>query len=89
MTQLRPGGGDGDGAPGYVIQDGGLFPHFTVERNIALVPRIEGWDQPRIQARVRELLSIVGLDASLASRYPKASASVWEWRAPSRPIRQF
>ena len=55
---------------GYVIQDGGLFPHFTVERNIALVPRIEVWDQPRIQARVRELLSIVGLDASLASRYP-------------------
>ena len=55
---------------GYVIQDGGLFPHFTVERNIALVPRIEGWRRDRIQTRVRELLAIVGLDAELASRYP-------------------
>ncbi|MGH9644222.1 MAG: ATP-binding cassette domain-containing protein [Terriglobales bacterium] len=55
---------------GYVIQDGGLFPHFTVERNIAIVPRIEGWDRQRIEARVRELLTIVGLDAELASRYP-------------------
>jgi osmoprotectant transport system ATP-binding protein len=53
-----------------VIQDGGLFPHFTVERNIALVPRIEGWDEQRIQARVRELVSIVGLSMELASRYP-------------------
>lgn len=55
---------------GYVIQEGGLFPHFTVERNIALVPRIEGWSRERVQARVRELLALVGLDADLASRYP-------------------
>jgi osmoprotectant transport system ATP-binding protein len=55
---------------GYVIQDGGLFPHFTVERNIALVPTIEGWNHERVQARVRELLILVGLDANLASRYP-------------------
>jgi len=55
---------------GYVIQDGGLFPHFTVERNIALVPRIEGWGRQRIEARVRELLVLVGLDVELASRYP-------------------
>jgi osmoprotectant transport system ATP-binding protein len=55
---------------GYVIQDGGLFPHFTVERNIGLVPRIEGWDRPRIEARVRELLALVGLNAELLSRYP-------------------
>jgi osmoprotectant transport system ATP-binding protein len=55
---------------GYVIQDGGLFPHFTVERNIALVPTIEGWNHERVQARVRELLTLVGLDANLASRYP-------------------
>jgi osmoprotectant transport system ATP-binding protein len=55
---------------GYVIQDGGLFPHFTVERNIGLVPRIEGWDEVRVQARVRELLALVGLDASLVARYP-------------------
>jgi osmoprotectant transport system ATP-binding protein len=55
---------------GYVIQDGGLFPHFTVERNIALVPRIQNWPQPQVQARVRELMSTVGLSEDLLSRYP-------------------
>src|SRR5260221_13307180 len=47
---------------GYVIQEAGLFPHFTVEQNIALVPNLEGWDDARVRARVRELLSLVGLD---------------------------
>ena len=56
---------------GYVIQDVGLFPHFTVERNIALVPTIEGWPEERIHTRVRDLLQIVGLEASMASRYPR------------------
>src|ERR1043166_1409464 len=46
---------------GYVIQDGGLFPHFTVARNIALVPQIENWPQEKIGARVQELLALVGL----------------------------
>jgi osmoprotectant transport system ATP-binding protein len=55
---------------GYVIQDGGLFPHYTVERNIALVPRIENWPGERVAARVRELLALVGLSEELASRYP-------------------
>ncbi len=55
---------------GYVIQDGGLFPHFTVERNIALVPRIEKWPEARVQARLRELLALVGLNEDMASRYP-------------------
>ena len=55
---------------GYVIQDGGLFPHFTVERNIGLVPRIENWPQPRVQERVRELLATVGLSNDLLGRYP-------------------
>jgi osmoprotectant transport system ATP-binding protein len=56
---------------GYVIQDAGLFPHFTVERNIGLVPSIEQWPANRIRERVAELLHLVGLDASLASRYPR------------------
>lgn len=56
---------------GYVIQDVGLFPHFTVERNIGLVPRIEGWSEDRIRLRVQELLRLVGLTAELASRYPR------------------
>src|ERR1700733_5389426 len=55
---------------GYVIQDVGLFPHFTVERNIGLVPRIEGWTTERIHDRFEELLQLVGLEANLASRYP-------------------
>jgi osmoprotectant transport system ATP-binding protein len=55
---------------GYVIQDVGLFPHFTVERNIGLVPRIEGWSVERVQRRVKELLQMVGLEEQMASRYP-------------------
>jgi osmoprotectant transport system ATP-binding protein len=56
---------------GYVIQEGGLFPHFTVSRNVGLVPSLEGWQEERIQTRVQELLSMVGLEpASFASRYP-------------------
>src|SRR5580693_8648736 len=55
---------------GYVIQDVGLFPHFTVERNIGLVPRIEGWPEERVRPRISELLQMVGLDVRMASRYP-------------------
>lgn len=55
---------------GYVIQEAGLFPHFTVARNIALVPKIEKWPENRIRARVDELLQLVGLPLDMASRYP-------------------
>jgi len=55
---------------GYVIQDVGLFPHFTVGKNIGLVPKIEGWSPDRIRARVQELLQLVGLAPELGSRYP-------------------
>ena len=47
---------------GYVIQEAGLFPHYTVERNIGLVPKIEGWPAERIRERVQELLQLVGLE---------------------------
>lgn len=57
---------------GYVIQESGLFPHFTVERNVALVPRLKGWPGEKTRNRVRELLDLVGLDADLfAKRYPR------------------
>jgi osmoprotectant transport system ATP-binding protein len=56
---------------GYVIQEVGLFPHFTVARNIGVVPQIEGWSADRIQKRVHELLQLVGLEPQLASRYPR------------------
>jgi osmoprotectant transport system ATP-binding protein len=56
---------------GYVIQDGGLFPHFTVARNIGLVPQIENWPAERVQARVEELLALVGLSPDLIDRYPQ------------------
>src|ERR1700719_5292293 len=52
---------------GYVIQDVGLFPHFTVARNIGVVPRIEGWPAERIRARTEQLLQTVGLAAAVAS----------------------
>src|SRR6202049_4879793 len=55
---------------GYVIQDIGLFPHFTIARNIGLVPQLEGWPQDRIRARVQELMQMVGLAPEIAARYP-------------------
>jgi osmoprotectant transport system ATP-binding protein len=56
---------------GYAIQEVGLFPHYTVERNIGLVPQIENWPKEKIRNRVRELLQLVGLDPGIASRYPR------------------
>ena len=47
---------------GYVIQEAGLFPHFTVAENVGLVPKLEKWDPARITERTDELLRIVGLD---------------------------
>jgi osmoprotectant transport system ATP-binding protein len=47
---------------GYVIQQGGLFPHRRVADNVATVPRLLGWDRARVDARVKELLDLVGLD---------------------------
>ena len=56
---------------GYVIQQGGLFPHYTVEQNVAVVPRLLGWDKQRIAARVDELLLLVGLPpGEYRKRYP-------------------
>jgi len=55
---------------GYVIQHGGLFPHHTIERNIATVPLLLGTDKSTAYARARELLERVGLPQSLAKRYP-------------------
>jgi len=57
---------------GYVIQDVGLFPHFTIGENVGLVPRLEGWPPERIAARTAELLDQVGLDpAQFADRRPR------------------
>ena len=56
---------------GYVIQQGGLFPHYTVAQNIAVVPGLLGWDKPRTAARVDELLALVGLPPDeYRNRYP-------------------
>jgi osmoprotectant transport system ATP-binding protein len=57
---------------GYVIQDAGLFPHFTVAENVALVPVLERWDDSRTAARVEEMLQLVGLDPrEFAHRRPR------------------
>ncbi|HZU30724.1 MAG TPA: ATP-binding cassette domain-containing protein, partial [Candidatus Angelobacter sp.] len=56
---------------GYAIQEAGLFPHYTVEENIALIPKLEKWDQKRIRSRVEEVLQLVGLPyRQYAERYP-------------------
>ena len=86
LTELRRG-------IGYVFQQIGLFPHLSVEDNIATVPRLLGWDKKRIRARVAELLELVGLEAercaalSLASS-PAASASGSASRARWPPTRR-
>jgi osmoprotectant transport system ATP-binding protein len=56
---------------GYAVQEVGLFPHYTVEENVALIPRMERWDKKRIRSRVEEVLSLVGLPYDqYARRYP-------------------
>nr|WP_211660920.1 ATP-binding cassette domain-containing protein [Modestobacter muralis] len=57
---------------GYVIQAGGLFPHMTVGANVALVPKMLGWDKKKVAGRVEELLDLVGLDPAVyRDRYPR------------------
>jgi osmoprotectant transport system ATP-binding protein len=65
VTELRRG-------IGYVIQSVGLFPHMRVADNVAVVPRLLGWDAPRIRQRVDALLDLVGLPpAEYRGRYPR------------------
>jgi len=77
---------------GYVLQDVGLFPHMTIAENVAVVPRLERWDGPRMLARVNDLLELIGLpSAQFAARFPTSSpaasgsVSVWRARLPSIP----
>jgi len=55
---------------GYAIQEVGLLPHYTVARNVALVPTIQNWPKEKVSARVEDLLRLVGLNSEIASRYP-------------------
>jgi osmoprotectant transport system ATP-binding protein len=56
---------------GYAIQEGGLFPHYTVAKNVALVPRLEGWDRGKLDSRVRDVLQMVGLpQREFGERFP-------------------
>ena len=55
---------------GYAVQGAGLFPHMTVRQNVDLLARLEGWARDPIEARFAELLDEMGLDTSLAERYP-------------------
>jgi len=57
---------------GYVIQEGGLFPHFTVAQNISLLPTLENWPEPDRSRRLREMMQLVGLDfTSFEKRFPR------------------
>ncbi len=56
---------------GYVLQEAGLFPHFTIERNVALVPTLENWEKEKMRARVSEMLELVGLNPQkFSGRFP-------------------
>ena len=56
---------------GYVLQDGGLFPHFTVKENVALTPALANWDKQKTSDRALEMLDLVGLDPdNFADRFP-------------------
>ena len=56
---------------GYVLQEAGLFPHYTVEKNVALVPELENWDEMRKRERTAEMLELVGLSPKkYANRFP-------------------
>jgi len=55
---------------GYVIQHTGLFPHRTIEDNIATVPLLSGWGKAKARTRARELMDLVGLERAMARRYP-------------------
>ncbi|WP_454684800.1 ABC transporter ATP-binding protein [Ancylobacter moscoviensis] len=57
---------------GYVIQYVGLFPHMSVAENIAIVPKLLGWNKARIDARIDELLALVGLPPEHRARYPRS-----------------
>jgi len=57
---------------GYVIQEVGLFPHYTVGRNVGLLPTLESWPPERVENRVRELLDLVGMNAeTFSTRFPR------------------
>lgn len=56
---------------GYVMQEGGLFPNFSVADNIGLIPDLEGWDHSKKNERIAEMLALVGLDAArFKHRFP-------------------
>ncbi len=55
---------------GYVVQSSGLLPHRTVRQNVGTVPRLLGWEDERIAARVEELVELMGLEPELLARYP-------------------
>ena len=84
VTELRRG-------IGYVIQQTGLFPHQTIEDNVATVPRLLGWPKARMRARAEELLAVVGPgpgDVRAAATRPSSrAASASGWASPGRSRR--
>ena len=66
---------------GYVIQQTGLFPHRTIADNVATVPNLLGWERERTEARVAELIALIGLDPELADRFPAQLSGGQQQRA--------
>ena len=55
---------------GYVVQEGGLFPHLTAKRNVAIAAEAQSWPQEKIDGRIAELVELVGFDDSIIKKYP-------------------
>ncbi len=66
---------------GYVIQDVGLFPHYTIEKNIRLIPELLGWPESQIRERVNILLQRIHIPESMKKRYPSALSGGQQQRA--------
>jgi osmoprotectant transport system ATP-binding protein len=67
---------------GYAIQEIGLFPHYTIAQNVGLIPKLEGWTRTRVQTRIAEVLTLVGLPPQeFANRYPEQLSGGQKQRA--------
>jgi len=72
---------------GYVFQEIGLFPHMTIEQNVAIVPKLLGWDKNRRRVRAHEFLELMGLDPGIfADRYQDELSGGQQQRVPARVV---
>jgi osmoprotectant transport system ATP-binding protein len=74
---------------GYAIQEAGLFPHYTVQDNVALVPRLERWDSGCVRCCIWSVCHMKNLLAAILTSFLEASGNVSVWHVPLPPIPKF